>query len=121
MSRLSHYYDRQGHPITVAKLELLCRDPAYRVVARDRVGVYLVSTVWLGLDHSLGRGPLLIFETMVFASPECADDFALDLTCDRYSTEDQAVQGHQDMVTLVRATTDEQVPTADTEEQAHGC
>jgi hypothetical protein len=50
-----------------------------------------VSTVWLGLDHSFGSGPPLIFETMVFRSK---DGPLHDLECDRYSTEVDALAGH---------------------------
>jgi hypothetical protein len=46
-----------------------------------------VSTVFLGLDHSFGRGPPLVFETMVF------DDY-LTGDCWRWSTWDEAVEGH---------------------------
>lgn len=53
-----------------------------------------VSTVWLGLDHSFGDGPPLIFETMVFASK---DDLQEE-DCERYSTEAQAIAGHDAMV-----------------------
>lgn len=53
-----------------------------------------MSTVWLGIDHSFGSGPPLIFETMVFSSK---DDFH-DLDCERYSTETQALAGHARMV-----------------------
>lgn len=52
-----------------------------------------VSTVFLGLDHQWGDGPPLLFETMVF--PE--DDFAEE-DMDRYSTWEEAVEGHRNMV-----------------------
>jgi hypothetical protein len=32
------------------------------------LGVVVVSTVFLGLDHSFGEGPPLLFETMVFVN-----------------------------------------------------
>jgi hypothetical protein len=37
-----------------------------RRVAFDKVGNSEISTVFLGLDHSFGRGAPLLFETMVF-------------------------------------------------------
>jgi hypothetical protein len=53
---------------------------------------HLVSTVWLGLDHSWGEGPPLIFETMVqTAIGEWAEQW-------RYHTEEQAVAGHVRML-----------------------
>ncbi len=53
-----------------------------------------VSTVFLGLDHSYGSGPPLLFETMVF-------DGELDQECDRYTTWEQAEKGHKKMVERV--------------------
>lgn len=78
----------------------------YRVLARTRVGAYVVSTVWLGIDHGWGRGVPIIFESMVFAIEQWdSEDFGLtDLDMERYPTEDSAMEGHADMVTLVRLT-----------------
>jgi hypothetical protein len=54
---------------------------------------FFVSTVWLGLDHSFwpDREPL-IFETMVFFRGKS------DLDMDRYTTKQQAIEGHKEMV-----------------------
>ena len=49
-----------------------------------------LSTVWLGLDHSFGEGPPLIFESMVFAPGSRPEE--LDQV--RYSTEQEALLGH---------------------------
>lgn len=57
-----------------------------------------VSTVFLGLDHNWEPdGPPLIFETMVFAS----DYPEIDQDCERYSTWDDALKGHNNMVDIV--------------------
>lgn len=53
-----------------------------------------VSTIWLGIDHSFGSGPPLIFETMVF--PSQGDWAELDMI--RYSTEAAALEGHAVLV-----------------------
>ena len=50
-----------------------------------------VSTVFLGLDHSFGDGPPILFETMVFGGP-------LDQEMDRYATMEEAQAGHLVMV-----------------------
>jgi hypothetical protein len=48
----------------------------------------LVSTVFLGLDHRFfGKGPPLLFETMIFGGP-------LDHETWRYSSWDDAETGH---------------------------
>jgi len=58
-----------------------------------------VSTVWLGIDHNFGSGPPLIFETMVFSD----EHDLLELYCQRYSTEVEAIAGHAEIVRRARA------------------
>jgi hypothetical protein len=69
---------------------------ADRRVASDEVGSARISTVFLGLDHSFGDGPPLLFETMVFEGE-------LDGECERYSTWEEAEAGHSAMVERVKA------------------
>ena len=58
----------------------------------------VVSTVFLGLDHSWGeRGPRHIFETMVFGGP-------FDQETERYATWAQAEAGHAAMVRRIELT-----------------
>lgn len=57
-----------------------------------------ISTVFLGLDHSFGSGPPLLFETMVFGGP-------LDQEMDRYTTWEEAEIGHKVMVEGVKKAT----------------
>jgi hypothetical protein len=53
-----------------------------------------VSTVFLALDHGFeAEGPPILYETMVFP-PDSSDD----LDCDRYSTKQEALEGHKRMV-----------------------
>ncbi|HDZ39795.1 MAG TPA: hypothetical protein ENH62_16225 [Marinobacter sp.] len=68
-------------------------EAADRQVARTTCGEYVVSTVFLGEDHSFGEGPPLIFETMVFPLGEWNQQ-----DMNRYSTLEQAKAGHADMV-----------------------
>lgn len=98
------YYDREGKPISTYQYMTLHRwgknpeDPSYIRVATDTVNGYMVSTVWLGLNHNYSQvGPPLIFETMVFGR----DGRATDLYCDRYSTEEEALEGHKEAVAFV--------------------
>ena len=55
-----------------------------------------VSTVFLGIDHNFGEGKPLLFETMVFGGK-------LDEETERYSTWEEAVEGHNHMVEKVNA------------------
>jgi hypothetical protein len=93
---MSSYYDRQGQPIDMMTWAQMFEDKAVKVVAQTKVGDVLVSTAWLGLDHNFLGGPPLIFETMVFGG-------LLDQEQERYSTEAQALAGHDQMVAKVKA------------------
>jgi predicted amidohydrolase len=55
-----------------------------------------VSTVWLGLDHSFGMGPPLIFETMIFGGEHDQDQW-------RYATKAEAWDHHEEVVAALRA------------------
>lgn len=106
---MSRYYDRQGNPLPDPHVDMeawirewasLFEDEDYRRVALTEIGDVRISTVWLGIDHNFwGQGPPLIFETMVFGGP-------LDEEQERYSTEAQALAGHDQMVAKVRALID---------------
>lgn len=73
----------------------ICQD-----LDEDSEGVYRqirVSTVFLGLDSSLGLhdGPPLLYETMIFGGP-------LDGHTRRYATRDAAIIGHQEVCAELR-------------------
>lgn len=93
---MSDYYDREGRPIEMMEwVELMHED--YKRVAETRVGQVYVSTVWLGLNHNWGRGRPLIYETMAFGPGSWSE-----LLCERYSTEAEALAGHERAVALAR-------------------
>lgn len=95
---MSLYYDRQGKPLTDDEWSTQFRSQEAKRVAETTLpdGTW-ISTVWLGLDHSFGAGPPLIFETMVFEKG-CASVPDRDNDMDRYSTEQEALDGHKRMV-----------------------
>lgn len=68
-----------------------------RLVARTVVGSALISTVFLGLDHSFSGLKPLVFETMIFDCPKFAD------YQERYGTWDEAMEGHEKALKLVKA------------------
>lgn len=70
-------------------------ETAERHVADTKVGDVRVSTVFLGLDHSFGGEPLLLFETMIFGG-------SLNDEMDRYTTWEQAEAGHRAWVERVQ-------------------
>lgn len=102
------YYGMDGQPISMQDFARLM-NPVNKRVAEDTVELdgqkYWVSTVWLGLDHSLGfGGPPLIFETMVFpGDPNSGQGSWTERAMDRYATREAALIGHQRMCEAVRS------------------
>lgn len=90
------FYDRQGQLISFERMRELSQSDAYCVVAQEVTATgWFVSTVWLrGLDHAFGVGPPILFETMVFVPGKVGREY----DCARYSTEEEAVAGHKEMV-----------------------
>lgn len=70
-----------------------------RVLARDQIGDVLVSTIFLGLDHGLGRGLPVLWETVIFGGKHHQAMW-------RYTSWEEAMAGHFQAVNLVR----EEVP-----------
>lgn len=81
-----------GHPVPCADLLEWGRwfESADRVVRQDEVNGFLVSTVFLGLDHSFSGGPPVLWETMVLG----ADGHPLDELQLRYTSREEAESGH---------------------------
>jgi len=78
-------------------------DTAGRTVGKTEVGDATVSTVCLGLDHGGGRGPPILFETMIFGGPN-------DGKQERCATWDQAEAMHARWVALLRDRTGQVTP-----------
>lgn len=91
------YFDRDGRAMKfsawVQKYER-----SDRRVALTETRFFRISTVYLGLNHALMGGPPLIYETMVFPRRKKGLGAWGDLVCDRYSTEQQALAGHEAVV-----------------------
>lgn len=94
------YFDRRGEPVTLRRWSELQRDRRYRTVVVTASRGLLVSTVWLGIDHGMGLGPPIIFETMIFPDPT-GPTLGDELYCARYATEAAAKIGHAIAVGLV--------------------
>lgn len=77
---------------------------ADRHIGLTETELHRISTVFLGLDHSWGRGPPILFETMVFDKEgyesSLIKNFIVhdDHECVRYSSFDDAEAGHAAMV-----------------------
>lgn len=68
-------------------------ETADKHVARSKILDHDVSTVFLGVDHSLGSGPPLLFETMIFEDGDMSGVFTR-----RYSTYAEALEGHEESI-----------------------
>lgn len=96
------YFDRQGNELQLMDWGDKCEDMNYKVVKQDQVGKYFVSTVWVGLNMRLFRGaPPLIFETMVLMDEADQED-EFYFYQKRYSTEQEALMGHEEVLSLVK-------------------
>ena len=98
---MADYYNIDGEPIDMMEWARLFEIPEYRIVASDMVGHVWISTVWLGLDHNwLGSEPW-IFETIAFVVPQ-GDDRWKATEIRRYATHAQALEGHAQVLGLIR-------------------
>jgi hypothetical protein len=93
---MTDMYDRKGKPLEGKDFYNLFDNREYRTIAVTHgIADYRVSTVWLGIDHKYGGdGPPIIFETMIFGTGNLSEMQW------RYSTEEQALQGHLEVVSL---------------------
>ena len=83
--------DANGDPVEcddLIKWGKALENETARCVDRTEKNGVLVSTVFLGIDHSFGNGEPLLFETMIFGGPH--DQFT-----DRYTTRADAQAGHK--------------------------
>ena len=92
-----HYILEDGRPVE-AELLVWAKwfEEGERTVAKDEIGKVLVSTVFLGLDHSFGSGPPVLWETMIFGGEH--SDYQ-----ERYTSGDAAIEGHRRAVELVKS------------------
>lgn len=70
---------------------------AERHLAKTTVGLFWVSTVFLGIDHAFGGGPPVLWETMIFGPA----GHELDQYMDRYRSRETALEGHAEAVAMV--------------------
>ena len=93
------YTLEHGEPVPCPTLEVFTRwfekNGKERAVAKDSVGNEVVSTVFLGIDHSCTRdGPPVLWETMVFGSD--------NEVVQRYTSLKDAKSGHKEVVKMLR-------------------
>lgn len=75
---MTDYYTLDGHtpvPCDLLTWGRMFEDAEGRTVAQDSIGEFRVSTVFLGMNHSFGDGPPLLFETMIFGGRYDDDEY----------------------------------------------
>jgi len=72
------------------------KNPGIKGVKQDYIGDIYISTVFLGLDHSYDGGKPLLWETMVFNGED-------DMYQERYTCYEDAVEGHERVLELVKS------------------
>lgn len=110
--------DENGNPVEEPDLMKWAEwiESFNRQIAEDIIGDIRVSTVFLGLNHRLfGEGPPILFETMTFSveneekeifghkyfgSKELDEILQFQ---ERYSTKNQAIEGHNKTVVLIKS------------------
>jgi len=94
------WYGLDGKPTTAEAANVLLGDELARRVAHTTIvtdkGRVTVSTVFLVLDHSHGGPVPVLWESMAFGGP-------VDNDARRYTSAQDAVEGHAEMVALVKA------------------
>jgi hypothetical protein len=93
-----------GEPILEPDLLIWARafENSDRRVKQECVGPFLVSTVFLALDHNFFEGPPILWETMVFLKDHEGVRYGEDIEMDRCSgSREQALAMHAAMVERV--------------------
>jgi hypothetical protein len=107
LNYILHRKERRIEPVDCRPREGLFRwadwfenNPGERTIGNTSIGGCMVSTVFLGLDHSFCRGAAVLFETMVF--PDHDDGGMSENYQERYHTLAEAEQGYIAVVELVK-------------------
>lgn len=100
---LYYILDQNNNPVPVPDVKdwALMFDRENRVVNKTTTSNnHYVSTVFLGLDHSWTEDKVLLFETMIFSEDKDVDEYQ-----ERYSTWQEAEEGHDKIVAELEAGT----------------
>ena len=70
------------------------KNPERKAVKQEHIGDIFISTVFLGLDHAWDSDVPVLWETMIFGGEH-------DQYQDRYTSVEDALEGHQTALTLI--------------------
>lgn len=79
----------------------LQNNPERKAVKQEHIGNIFISTVFLGLDHAWNSDIPVLWETMIFGGKH-------NQYQDRYTSHEDALEGHQKAINLVNSTENEQ-------------
>ena len=91
------YYKLEGKKVVPCKMEECFTPDEDRRVAMTHIGKVDISTVFLGINHAFDDRVPMLFETMIFQFGGKHDEY-----CERYSTWQDAEEGHKRAVKMVR-------------------
>ncbi len=89
--------DKDNKPVKstiIQHSEWLEANPERKAVKQENVGIILVSTVFLGLDHAWNSDIPVLWETMIFGGEH-------DQYQERYTSHEDALEGHKTALTLI--------------------
>ncbi len=92
--------DKNGKPVPEPDLMKWAKwlERSNRILARTPIGKVVVSTVFLGLDHSFFEKKPVLWETMIFGSKlKGLVDYQV-----RYTSRNSAIKGHEDAVKFAK-------------------
>jgi len=91
------WIEKDGKPVPATSEEFgVWFERQDRQVARNRVNGRLVSTVFLGIDHSFRGDVPILYETMIF----CDNQDELHQFQRRYATREEALIGHAEAMAM---------------------
>ncbi len=97
------YYLNDDYSVRPCTLEewmvqfIKMKEEKTHVMASDTVNSRLISTVFLGQNHSYFGGEPILFETIIFSNGL----LQLDNHWDRYSSWEEAMKGHKEAIDWV--------------------
>lgn len=91
------YILKRGRPVKAKSIKhyhYWSLNSKYKAVKQEHIGDIFISTVFLGLDHAWQSDIPVLWETMIFGGEH-------DQYQDRYTSYEDALEGHQTALNLV--------------------
>jgi hypothetical protein len=91
-----HYYKLEGTKAIRVPFSEWTKEKENTIVKQDYIGDIFISTIFTGMDFIGNEEDPILFETMIYGG-------AQDLYQRRYSTWEEAVEGHQLAIDIIRS------------------